>query len=158
LPPERGDRIGVLAAARGLRLRHRGGVKPDKRAVAVAGAAVAAGVVLGYWSGAVPGVLAGLASLVPAMAWQVAVNRQGTAGGRDAKMAAAQTAFAPRAAAVPLAGSDGAAGGGGVVRYPGPEAEVVPFWPRLGLDDLVAWVVPSQVIRHGASQHQEVHG
>jgi hypothetical protein len=56
-----------LAGSDGLLMRHRGGVRLDKRAAALAAVAVAAGVVLGYWSGAVPGVAAALAGLIPAV-------------------------------------------------------------------------------------------
>lgn len=40
-------------------------VKPDKRAVVLAGAAVVLAVILGYWAGALAGVLAALAGLIP---------------------------------------------------------------------------------------------
>jgi hypothetical protein len=110
--------------------------------VVAAAAAVAAGAVLGYWSGAGPGVLAALAGLIPAVVWQVAVNRQGTAGERSARLAGAEAAFAPRAAAIPVAEAGGA--GGGVARYLRPEAEVIRFWPRPELDELLAWVVSEE--------------
>lgn len=141
--PRRGARIAVLAGAGGSPVRHRGGVRLDKRAAVVAAAAVAVGVGLGYWSGAVPGVLAALAGLIPAVIWQVAVNRQGTADERDARLAAAEAAFARRPAAVPVAD------GGGVARYLRPEAEVVRFWPRPELDDLLAWVISGQRVGVG---------
>jgi len=58
-------------------MRHRDGVRLDKRAAMIAAAAVAVGVVLGYWSSAGSGVLAALAGLIPAVVWQVAAGLQG---------------------------------------------------------------------------------
>jgi len=58
-------------------MRHRDGVRLDKRAAMIAAAAVAVGVVLGYWSSAGFGVLAALAGLIPAVVWQVAAGLQG---------------------------------------------------------------------------------
>jgi hypothetical protein len=55
---------GVGRAVRAV-MRHRKGVRLDKRAVIVA-AAVAIAVLLGYWGGAIPGVAAALAGLLSA--------------------------------------------------------------------------------------------
>jgi tetratricopeptide (TPR) repeat protein len=130
-----------FAVAGGPVMVHGGGVRLDKRAAAVAAAGVAAGVVLGYWSGAVPGVLAVLAGLISAAVVQVAVSWQGSVNARNARLAAAGAAFAPRVVEVTPADAGGpASGGGGVARYLRPEAEVVQFWPRPELDELLGWV------------------
>lgn len=113
-------------------------VKLNKGAVVVAGAAVALAIIFGYWAGAIAGVAAALASLFSAAVLQVAVNRQAQANARSARMAAADTSFAPAVmsgSSADVAGRDGA--GGGVARYLRPEAEAVRFWPRPELDELV---------------------
>src|SRR5450755_1333570 len=126
-----------FAVAGGRLMGHGGVVRLDKRAAVVAAAGVAAGVLLGYWSGAVPGVLAVLAGLVSAAVLQVAVSWQGSVNARNARLAAAGAAFAPRVIEVTPADAGGpAGGGGGVARYLRPEAEVVRFWPRPELDEL----------------------
>ena len=58
------------------------GVRPDKRAVVVAAAAVVIAVLLGYRAGAIPGVAAALAGLIPAAVLQAAATRQGSASAR----------------------------------------------------------------------------
>jgi hypothetical protein len=67
-------------------VRHRRGVRLDKRAMVVAAAAVAAAVLLGYWAGAVPGVAAALAGLIPAAVLQAAATRQDSAAARHARL------------------------------------------------------------------------
>jgi hypothetical protein len=61
----------------------------------IAAAAVAVGVVLGYWSSAGSGLLAALAGLLPPVVWQVAAGLGGS-DARRGRLAAAETAFAPR--------------------------------------------------------------
>ncbi len=118
---------------------HGGGVRLEKRAAAVAAAGLAAGVLLGYWSGAVAGVLGALAGLVLGVAWQFASSWQGLADARRARLAAADTTFAPRVMEIPAAGARSTPEGG-VARFLRPEAEVVGFWPRPELEDLAGWV------------------
>jgi tetratricopeptide (TPR) repeat protein len=114
----------------------------DKRAAVIAAAAVAAGVVLGYWSGALAGVLITLAALIPAAVLQVAMTRQGSVSAQVARLAAARGAFAPPMVTAAATDPDGAAGNrGGVSQYLRPELEAVRFWPRPELEELVSWVI-----------------
>jgi hypothetical protein len=117
-------------------MRHGGLVRPDKRAVLIAVVAVSAGVLLGYWAGAVPGVAAALAGLVPAAVLQIAMTRQGSVNERRARRAAAEASYAARMITVAAADAPGNAAGDGVARYLRPEAEVVRFWPRPELEEL----------------------
>jgi tetratricopeptide (TPR) repeat protein len=134
----------AFGGASWLAIRHRGVVKPDRRAVVVAVVAVAAGVGLGYWAGAVPGVAAALAGLIPAAVLQVAITRQASVDASRASLARAKAAFAPRLVTVADAGGSGDGGAGGVARYLRPEAKAVRFWPRPELDELLAWVVSAE--------------
>lgn len=101
---------------------------------------------LGYWAGAGPGAAAALAGLVSAAILQVAVDRQGAAAARRARLAAAEDSYAPRVITLAAAGTAGPgdAAGGGVARYLRPEAEAVRFWLRPELDELVSWVVSEE--------------
>jgi tetratricopeptide (TPR) repeat protein len=120
-------------------------VRLDKRAVVVALAAVAVAVILGYLGGTVAGVALALAGLFSAVILQVAVNWQELAGRRRARLSAADAAFSP--AVISALSADAAAADdadGGVARYLRPEAEVVRFWPRPALEELVRWVTSDE--------------
>jgi hypothetical protein len=102
-------------------------------------------VLLGYRAAAVPGVAAALAGLIPAAALQTAATRQESFAARQARLAAAEAPFALEAVEVPAA-SAGGPGQGGVARYLRPEAEVVRFWPRRELADLLGGVAAGELV------------
>lgn len=120
-------------------------VRLDERAAVLAVAAVVIAVALGYWAGAVAGIAAALAGLFSAAVLQVAINRQGVADKSRNRLEAADTAFAPAVMPPSSANPPGRTGvAGGVTRYLRPEAEVVRFWPRPELDELMQWVISDQ--------------
>jgi hypothetical protein len=76
-------------------------------------------IILGYWAGAIAGVAAALAGLLSAAVFQVAVNRQGLADVRRARLASADASFAPAAISTPSDDlADGQGSGGGVAGQP----------------------------------------
>ena len=97
----------------------------DKGTLAIAVCAVLAAVVLGYVGGAAPGAILASAAL-----WQVATTRAASGAARAERLRDAQDTYA-----LPVPISEG-----GVAQYLRPEAEVVSFWPRTEVDELLAWV------------------
>jgi hypothetical protein len=81
---------------------------------------------------------------------QAAATRQDSAAARQARLAAADAAFAPGTVEILAKGEDAAGpGGGGVARYLRPEAEAVRFWPRPELAGLLEWVAADQRVAVG---------
>ena len=72
---------------------------------------------------------------------------QGLDDARRARLATADASFAPAViTAPPVDVAEGDANGDGVARYLRPEAEVVRFWARAELDELVKWVVSDEQV------------
>lgn len=114
-------------------------MRPDKITVMIAVAAVIIAVVLAGVQGSLPfGLGAVAAGLAAAALWQIALDRRSNA------VRAAERENLEKASALPRPIIEGS-----VSRYLRPEEEIVPFWPRSELDELVDWIVSE---RHVAIQ------
>ena len=103
----------------------------------IAAVAVIAAIALGMVRGVVPGVLVAVAAGVASTAvWQVATSNRARSAARAARLKEAQRTYA-----LPVPVPEG-----GVARYLRPEAEVVPFWPRTELGELISWLVSERHI------------
>jgi tetratricopeptide (TPR) repeat protein len=117
-------------------------VRVDSRAVGLAAFAVVAALVLGFAAGALPGVAAAFAGLVPTALWQLTLDRRTRRAAALTRRESALKTFAPTSLddAYTEQG-DKSPTPHGAAWYLRPEAQVVTFLPRPELNELLRWCI-----------------